>query len=48
METIFDKIVYGVKVVNDNLILLNEKVDRLLAQLNTPEELTTCRNHEND
>ena len=30
---IFDKILYGIKVANDNIIIINDKVDAIMKML---------------
>lgn len=36
-ENVFSKILYGIKVANDNIIVLNEKMDELLKTLSYEE-----------
>lgn len=38
MTNIFEKILYGLKVANDNIIVLNEKMDSLLSSLSFEDE----------
>lgn len=35
---IFEKILYGQKVTNDNIVILNEKIDVVLKMLTVVEE----------
>lgn len=35
--SIFEKILYGIKVANDNIIVLNDKVDLLMKTLSYEE-----------
>lgn len=35
--SIFEKILYGIKVANDNIIVLNEKMDTLIKTLSYEE-----------
>lgn len=37
MKNIFEKILYGVKVANDNIIVLNEKIDAIAKLLSYEE-----------
>ena len=34
---IFDKILYGIKVANDNIIIINDKVDAIMKMLSFDE-----------
>lgn len=36
--SIFEKILYGLKVANDNIVVLNEKMDSLMQSLSYEEE----------
>lgn len=36
-NNIFDKILYGIKVANDNIIVLNEKIDAIAKMLSYEE-----------
>lgn len=36
-NNIFDKILYGLKVANDNIIVLNEKIDAIAKMLSYEE-----------
>ena len=35
---IFDKILYGIKVANDNIIIINDKVDAIMKMLSYDEQ----------
>ena len=35
---IFDKILYGIKVANDNIIIINDKVDAIMKMLSYNEQ----------
>lgn len=35
---IFDKILYGIKVANDNIIIINDKVDAIMKMLSYGEQ----------
>ena len=35
---IFDKILYGIKVANDNIIIINDKVDAIIKMLSYDEQ----------
>lgn len=35
---IFDKILYGIKVANDNIIIINDKVDAVMKMLSYDEQ----------
>ena len=35
---IFDKILYGIKVANDNIIIINDKVDATMKMLSYDEQ----------
>lgn len=37
MTNIFEKILYGLKVANDNVVIINDKVDALLKSLTYEE-----------
>ena len=37
MKNIFEKILYGVKVANDNIIVLNDKIDAIAKLLSYDE-----------
>ena len=41
MKNIFEKILYGVKVANDNIIVLNEKIDAIAKLLSYDEGEST-------
>ena len=41
MKNIFEKILYGVKVANDNIIVLNEKIDAIAKLLSYEESEST-------
>lgn len=41
MKNIFEKILYGVKVANDNIIVLNEKIDAIAKLLSYEEDEST-------
>ena len=41
MKNIFEKILYGVKVANDNIIVLNEKIDAIAKLLSYEEGEST-------
>ena len=41
MKNIFEKILYGVKVANDNIIVLNEKIDAIAKLLSYDEAEST-------
>lgn len=41
MKNIFEKILYGVKVANDNIIVLNEKIDAIGKLLSYEEGEST-------
>lgn len=38
MMNIFDKILYGIKVANDNIIIINDKVDAIMKMLSYDEQ----------
>ena len=38
MKNIFEKILYGVKVANDNIIVLNEKIDAIAKLLSNDDD----------
>lgn len=38
MTTVIDKLLYGIKVTNDNIIVLNEKLDKILSLMGVEEE----------
>ena len=35
---IFDKILYGIKAANDNIIIINDKVDAIMKMLSYNEQ----------
>ena len=35
---IFDKILYGIKIANDNIIIINDKVDAIMKMLSYDEQ----------
>ena len=35
---IFDKILYGIKAANDNIIIINDKVDAIIKMLSYDEQ----------
>ena len=41
MNNIFEKILFGVKVANDNIIVLNEKIDAIAKLLSYEEGAST-------
>lgn len=36
--SIFDKILYGIKVANDNIIIINDKMDAIMKMLSYDEQ----------
>ena len=41
MKNIFEKILFGIKVANDNIIVLNEKIDAIAKLLSYEEGEST-------